>query len=158
MNLGRRQLLAASATLSAGAGSLAWLAPAQAQRANASIPAATQAAMDAFSAGAPITDGGIQLQISELVENGNLVPVTVLVDSPMTPADHVRAIALFAERNPQPEVAMFHLHPAMGRAQVSTRVRLATSQTVTALALLSNGRCLRQRMGVIVTLAACVEG
>lgn len=155
MNPERRRLLTSAA---AGAGlagtlNLVLLGPALAE----AVPAATQAAMDAFVAGAPVSDGGIELQISELVENGNLVPVTLRADSPMTAADHVRAVALFTERNPQPEVAVFHLHPAMGRAQVSTRMRLATSQTVTALARLSDGRCLRQRVGVIVTLAACVE-
>ncbi len=159
----RRQLLASTAGLLGTAG-LAWTAtPATASStastvAAAPVPAATQAAMDRFTAGAPVRDGGITLQLSELVENGNLVPVTVQVDSPMTAADHVQAIALFTERNPQPEVVEFHLSPAMGRAQVSTRIRLATSQTVTALARLNNGQCLRQRMGVIVTLAACVEG
>jgi sulfur-oxidizing protein SoxY len=154
MNPERRQWLAASA----GTVTLVLLAPGQATAAGAPpVPPATQAAMDAFTAGAPITDRGVELQISELVENGNLVPVTVRVDSPMTTTDHVRAIALFTERNPQPDVAVFHLHPALGRAQVSTRMRLATSQTVTALARLSDGRCLRQRVGVIVTLAACVE-
>jgi sulfur-oxidizing protein SoxY len=146
-NRQRRQLLLATA------GALAYLGPA-----SAAVPPATQAAMDAFTQGAPVSDGGLQLKISELVENGNLVPVTVQVDSPMTDTDHVRAIALFTERNPQPEVAVFHLSPALGQARVSTRLRLATSQTVTALALLSDGRCLRQRVGVIVTLAACVEG
>ena len=155
MNPERRQVVATAA----GTAVLVLLAPSTA-RAQSALPLhpGHQAALDAFTAGAPITDGGVELEISELVENGNLVPVTVRVDSPMTPAEHVRAIALFTERNPQPEVAVFHLHPALGRAQVSTRLRLATSQTVTALAKLSDGRCLRQRVGVIVTLAACVEG
>lgn len=157
MNPERRRVLAATA----GATTLVLLAPLPAAAQSAAVPApppATQAAIDAFTEGAPASDGGITLQISELVENGNLVPVTMRVDSPMTAAEHVQAIALFTERNPQPEVAVFHLHPAMGRAEVSTRIRLATSQTVTALAKLSDGRCLRQRVGVIVTLAACVEG
>ncbi len=155
MNPERRHMLAAAV----GGAGLVLLAPdtATAQTAPPVHPG-HQAAIDAFIAGAPVTDSGITLQISELVENGNLVPVTVRVDSPMTPSEHVRAIALFTERNPQPEVAVFHLHPAMGQAQVSTRLRLATSQTVTALAKLNDGRCLRQRVGVIVTLAACVEG
>jgi sulfur-oxidizing protein SoxY len=157
MNPERRRVLAATAT-TVGSASLVLLLPLSAAAQSPVVPAATQAAMDAFTAGAPVSDGGVELQISELVENGNLVPVTVRVDSPMTPAQHVRAIALFTERNPQPEVAVFHLHPAMGRAQVGTRIRLATSQTVTVLAQLSDGRCLRQRVGVIVTLAACVEG
>lgn len=157
MNPERRHALVATAG-TVGSAALVLLVPLPAAAQSPRVPAATQAAMNAFTAGAPCSDGGVELQISELVENGNLVPVTVRVDSPMTPADHVRAIALFTERNPQPEVAVFHLHPAMGQAHISTRVRLATSQTVTVLAQLNDGRCLRQRVGVIVTLAACVEG
>jgi len=121
-------------------------------------PAALQVAIDGFTGGAPVRDGRVRLDISPLVENGNAVPVAVSVDSPMSAADHVRRIALFTERNPQPEVAVFHLGPANGRAAVGTRMRLATSQTVVALAQLSDGSYWQQRVEVVVTLAACVEG
>lgn len=121
-------------------------------------PAALQASVDGFAAGASPRDGRVTLDISPLVENGNAVPVTVRIDSPMSDADHVRRIALFTERNPQPEVAVFHLGPVNGRAEVGTRMRLATSQTVVALAQLSDGSVWQQRVEVIVTLAACVEG
>ena len=102
--------------------------------------------------------GRVRLDLSALVENGNAVPVLLAVDSPMTPADHVRRLALLTERNPQPEVAVFTLGPLSGRAQVATRMRLATSQTVWALAELSDGSWWQQGADVIVTLAACVEG
>lgn len=121
-------------------------------------PAALQAAVDAFTGGAAVRDGRVTLDISPLVENGNAVPVTVSVASAMTAADHVRRIALFTERNPQPEVAVFHLGPANGLAAVGTRMRLATSQTIVALAQLSDGSFWQQRVEVLVTLAACVEG
>ncbi len=121
-------------------------------------PAALQAAVSRFTGGASVQDGRVTLDISPLVENGNTVPVTVSVASPMTTGDHVKRIALFTERNPQPEVAVFHLGPANGRAVVGTRMRLATSQTVVALAQLSDGSVWQQRVEVIVTLAACVEG
>lgn len=120
-------------------------------------PDAMAAAMRVFTGGAPVQDGRITLEIAELIENGNAVPVALTVDSPMTAADHVQRLALFTERNPQPEVAVFHLSPAMGRAQVATRIRLATSQRVVALAATSDGRFWRRQVEVLVTLAACVE-
>ena len=141
----RRQLLAGAA-----AGLL--LRPAQA------TPESMQAAIDAFTGGQPLREGRVQLDISPLVENGNAVPVGVSVQSPMIDTDHVRRIAIFTERNPQPEVVVFHLGPANGRAQVATRMRLATSQTLVAVALMNDGSAWQQRVDVVVTLAACVEG
>jgi sulfur-oxidizing protein SoxY len=111
-----------------------------------------------FAGGATPRDGRVTLDIASLIDNGNVVPVTVQVQSPMTAADHVQRIALFTEQNPQPEVAVFHLGPRNGRAHVGTRMRLANSQTVTALALLNDGSVWRARVDVIVTLAACIEG
>lgn len=121
-------------------------------------PDSLQAAIAAFTGGAPVRDGRVRLDISPLVENGNAVPVTVAVDSPMTDTDFVRRLALFTERNPQPEVAVFQLGPLSGRAQVATRLRLATSQTIVAVAQLGDGSCWQRRVDVVVTLAACVEG
>jgi sulfur-oxidizing protein SoxY len=102
-------------------------------------------------------DGRVRLQIAELVENGNAVPVTVRVDSPMSAAEHVTEIALFNQRNPQREVARFHLGPHNGRAEVATRIRLATSQRLVALARLNDGSVWRHQVDVLVTLAACIE-
>lgn len=112
----------------------------------------------AFTGGAPILPGKVQLDIPPLVENGNAVPATVTVDSPMTPANHVRSIALFNEKNPQPNVALFHLGARAGRAQIGTRLRLADSQTIAAVAQLSDGSYWSDTAKVIVTLAACLEG
>jgi sulfur-oxidizing protein SoxY len=86
-----------------------------------------------------------------------VVPVSINVDSPMTPTDHVQRIALFTERNPAPDVVVFHLGPHNGVAQVATRMRLATTQTLTAVALMNDGSVWQQRVDVIVTLAACIE-
>lgn len=121
-------------------------------------PEALQAALARFTGGAPVRDGRVRLDISPLVENGNAVPVTVAVDSAMTDTDFVRRLALFTERNPQPEVAVFELSRLSGRAQVATRLRLATSQTVVAMAQLGDGSFWQRRVDVVVTLAACVEG
>jgi sulfur-oxidizing protein SoxY len=114
-------------------------------------------AIRSFTGGAVVREGRVKFDISPLVENGNAVPVTVEVESPMTERDHVRRIALFNEKNPQADVAIFHLSPRCGRARVSTRIRLATSQTVVALAETSDGTFWESRANVIVTLAACIE-
>lgn len=114
-------------------------------------------AIETYTGGAVVRDGKVELNIAPLVENGNAVPVTVSVTSPMSATDHVVSIALFNERNPQPDVAQFTLGPRAGRAQVSTRMRLATSQQVVALARLSDGTFWSHRVDVIVTLAACIE-
>ena len=97
------------------------------------------------------------LGVPPLVENGNLVPLTVSVDSPMTAVAHVKSIHVFTERNPQPEVISFHLGPRAGRANVATRARLADTQTVVAIAELSDGSFWSDSTHVIVTLAACLE-
>jgi len=99
----------------------------------------------------------VTLDIPGLVENGNAVPMTVAVESRMTAEDHVKAIAVFNEKNPQPHVAVFHLGPRAGRAAVATRVRLANSQTITAIAQMSDGSFWSAKAEVVVTLAACIE-
>jgi hypothetical protein len=89
-----------------------------------------------------VQNGRIKLDIAQLVDNGNTVPMAVSVDSPMTAADHVTAMAVFNERNPQREVIKATLGPRAGKAQVATRIRLATSQKLVAVARLSDGSVL----------------
>jgi len=120
-------------------------------------PETLRVAIEKFAAGAAPQTGRVTLEIAPLVDNGNVVPVTIRVASPMTAEDHVRAIALFNEHNPNTEMAIFHLGPRSGRATVSTRVRLATSQQIVALAKMSDGSVWQHRVDVIVTLAACIE-
>ena len=115
------------------------------------------AVIRSFTGGATVTEGRVKFEIAPLVENGNAVPVKIEVDSPMTAESHVRRIAMFTEKNPQPEVAVFHLGPRAGKAQVATRIRLATSQIVVALAELSDGTFAISRTNVVVTIAACIE-
>ena len=114
-------------------------------------------AMAAFAAGARIQTGRVFLDVARLVDNGNAVPATVTVDSPMSLADHVTAIVIFNERNPQTEVASFQLGPLAGLAKVSTRIRLATTQQLVALARMNDGSCWSHTIEVFVTLAACIE-
>jgi sulfur-oxidizing protein SoxY len=106
---------------------------------------------------AALQKGKVKLDLPPLVENGNVVAVTVSVDSPMTEADHVKAIHIFNEKNPQPNVIGAYLGPRAGRATLATRIRLADTQNVTAIAELSDGTFWTDSIQVIVTLAACVE-
>ena len=129
--------------------------------ANAQTTRGTAAAMDAairkIVGSAQLNAGKVKLDLPPLSENGNTVPLGVAVESPMTAADHVKAIHVFTERNPQPDVASFYLGPRSGRASVSTRIRLADTQNVMAVAELSNGSFWSARVPVVVTLAACLE-
>jgi sulfur-oxidizing protein SoxY len=111
-----------------------------------------------FLGEAQVRPGRVKLDLPPLVENGNAVPLSISVESPMTAEDHVKTIAVFNQKNPQPNVATFHLGPRCGRASVSTRIRLADSQTVIAIAAMSDGSFWSDSADVVVTLAACVEG
>jgi len=106
---------------------------------------------------ADLHTGKVKLDVPPLVENGNTVPMTVSVTSPMTPEDHVKSIHVFNEKNPQPNIGNFYLGPHAGRAQVSTRIRLADSQKVVAIARLSDDTFWLASVDVVVTLAACTE-
>jgi sulfur-oxidizing protein SoxY len=121
-------------------------------------PSELSAAVSAWTGGAPVRPGRVKLDIAKLVDNGNTVPMAVTVDSPMTAADHVAAIAVFNERNPQRDVARFTLGPRAGKAAVATRIRLATSQKLTAVAKMSDGSFWSETVDVVVVLAACIEG
>lgn len=107
--------------------------------------------------GAQINQGKVKLGVPPLVENGHLVPLTVRVDSPMTEADHVKAIHVFTDKNPLPEIISFYLGPRAGRAGIGMRVRLADSEDVVAIAQLSDGSFWSDRVHVVVTTAACLE-
>jgi sulfur-oxidizing protein SoxY len=143
----RRQVLAAGA----GVFSLLVVRPARA------TPDQVAAAMNAFTGGSEVRKGKVVLDIPALVENGNSVPLKVSVESPMTAQDYVKAIAIFNEKNPQPNVANFHLSPRAGRAVVSTRIRVADTQNITAVAQLSDGSFWTASTEVVVTLPACLE-
>lgn len=153
-SLSRRRfvLLAATSIGALGAGSLL-----QPRAANAT-PDEMQTAIQQVVGERKMQTGKVKLDLPPIVENGNTVPLSVSVESPMTEADHVKTIHILNEKNPQPNVAVFHLGPRSGRAAVSTRVRLADTQKVVAIAELSDGSLWSGSIEVIVTLAACVEG
>jgi sulfur-oxidizing protein SoxY len=131
---------------------------AAAQSAPAPDGAAFEDALRAIVAGRVPRAGGIEIEMPALSENGNAVDLTVRVDSPMSVDDHVRAIHVLSPRNPSAMVASFRLTPRSGRAQVSTRIRLATTQRILVLAETSAGALLSAEREVIVVLGACVDG
>jgi sulfur-oxidizing protein SoxY len=120
-------------------------------------PALLAAAIRNVVGEAAVQAGKVKLEIPPLVENGNTVPMTVSVASPMTPDDYVRSIHVLNEKNPQPNIGNFYLGPRAGRAQVSTRIRLADSQKIVAIAHLADGSFWSVSADVVVTLAACTE-
>ena len=147
----RRFLRLAGSTAVIGALPIVSLRPVEA------TPETMATAIRAVVGGALVQTGKVKLDIPPLVENGNTVPMTVSVASPMTANDHVKSIHVFNEKNPQPNLGNFFLGPRAGRAQVSTRVRLADSQKITAIAHLSDGSFWSVTAEVVVTLAACTE-
>ncbi|PSJ56000.1 SoxY-related AACIE arm protein [Kumtagia ephedrae] len=145
--IGRRQVLAAG---------LAGLVVVSLPRRVLARPSLEEA-INTFTGGAEVLDGRVRLELPPLVENGNAVGITIAAESPMTAADHVRRIGVFNEKNPEANVVVFQLGPRCGRAEVSTRIRLATSQVVVAVAEMSDGSFWSSRASAIVTLAACIE-
>jgi sulfur-oxidizing protein SoxY len=148
----RRDILRAAGAF-AGCGALTFLVV----RPAAATPEMMQEAVRNVVGEATVNKGKVKLDLPPIVENGNSVPCTVSVDSAMTATDYVKAIHIFNEKNPQPNIISVRLGPRAGRAAFSTRVRLADSQTVTAIVELSDGSFWSGDVDVIVTLAACIE-
>jgi sulfur-oxidizing protein SoxY len=153
MSATRRDFLAGTARLAGGI-ALASVVTIQSSRAT---PATMQAAIKKVVGEAPLRKGKVSIDVPPLVENGNTVPVTITVDSPMSATDHVKSIHLFNEKNPQPNVIAAHLGPRAGKAALSTRIKLADAQKIIAVAQLSDGSFWSDEADVIVTIAACVE-
>src|ERR1700675_4887193 len=147
----RRFLGLAGSAAVLGAVPVVTLRPAEA------TPAMLAAAIRNVVGAAVVRTGKVKLDVPPLVENGNTVPMTVSVASPMTPDDHVKSIHVFNEKNPQPNIGNFYLGPHAGRAQISTRIRLADSQKIVAIARLSDDSFWSTSVDVVVTLAACTE-
>jgi sulfur-oxidizing protein SoxY len=120
-------------------------------------PATMLAAIKKVVGEAPLRKGKVVIDVPPLVENGNTVPLTVTVESPMTATDYVKAIHVFNEKNPQPNIIGAHLGPRAGKAALSTRIKLADAQKIVAVAELSDGSFWSEEADVIVTIAACVE-
>jgi sulfur-oxidizing protein SoxY len=122
-----------------------------------STPAMMKAAIRRVIGEQPVRKGRITLDIPPLVENGNTIAMSVVVESPMTETDYVKAVHVFNEKNPQPDIISVHLGPRAGKAAFATRIRLADSQSVVAIAEMSDGSLWSDTADVIVTIAACLE-
>ena len=116
-----------------------------------------QAAIARVIGDAKLNAGRVKIEIPPLVENGNTVPCAVAVDSPMTATDYVKAIHVFNEKNPQANVISTRLGPRAGRASISTRIRLSDTQTVVAIAEMSDGSFWTDSISVVITVGACLE-
>jgi sulfur-oxidizing protein SoxY len=143
-----------------GAGAVAALAPLLAGRvaAQEAAPAWREALKKILGDAQPTTNGKLSFDLPEIAENGNMVPFTISVESPMTEKDHVKAIHILATENPQPSVASFRFTPLSGRASVASRMRLARTQEVIGLAELGDGRFFMTRRSVRVTISGCGVG
>jgi sulfur-oxidizing protein SoxY len=150
----RRRFLVETAALAGAAGIGLSLTPVPAS----ATPASMRAAIKKVVGEAPLKKGKLKIDLPPLIENGNAVPLVLSCDSPMTAEDHVKAMHVFTEKNPQPNVISIQLGPRAGRASVSTRIRLADSQKVVAIAQMSDGSFWSEEIEVVVTLAACLEG
>ena len=148
----RRDILTLAGALAAsGAATSVAVVPAHA------TPEEMNAAAASVIGDARVNAGKVKIDIPPLVENGNTVPCSITVESPMTATDHVKAIHVFAERNPQPYVIGAVLGASAGRASISTRMRLRATQTVLAVAEMSDGTFWSDSINVIVTAGACLE-
>jgi sulfur-oxidizing protein SoxY len=118
-------------------------------------PGAHVQVLNKLVGGKKATPGKIKLRIPEIAENGNTVPMTVTVDSPMTAENFVKAVHVVTDNNPRPEVASFYFTPANGKAEVSTRIRLAETMHVIAYAELSDGSVWSDQAEAKVTIGGC---
>lgn len=143
----RRQVIAV--------GALGGLATLLAPRLAVAKPEDVAAAIKKLYGDKPIAPGKVKLELPQIAENGNVVPMTVSVESPMTDADYVKAVHVFAEQNPLPFVATFYFTPACGKAVCSTRIRMATTQNIVAVAETSKGELFTGKTEVKVTIGGC---
>jgi sulfur-oxidizing protein SoxY len=112
-------------------------------------------AIQKFTGGKKPVEGKIKLDLPEIAENGNTVPMTVTVDSPMTEQSHVTDVLVLADGNPRAGVATFHFSPASGQAEANTRIRLAASQNIIAIAKMNDGSFFMASKPVKVTIGGC---
>jgi sulfur-oxidizing protein SoxY len=108
-----------------------------------------------FTAGKTATPGRVKLDLPEIAENGNTVPMTVSVESPMTSQSHVTDVLIVADGNPRGGVATFHFSPASGVAEANTRIRLARTQNIIAVARMNDGSFFTASKEVKVTIGGC---
>src|SRR3954462_21879 len=112
-------------------------------------------AIKKFTGGKTPVQGKVKLDLPEIAENGNTVPMTVSVESPMTEQSYVTDVLVVANENPRSGVATFHFSPASGVAEANIRIRLAATQDVTAVAKMNDGSVFMASKQVKVTIGGC---
>jgi sulfur-oxidizing protein SoxY len=118
-------------------------------------PAEADAEIAKFTGGKATQSGKIAIDLPDIAENGNTVPLSIKIDSPMTADDYVSEIRVIADGNPNPGIVGFHLTPVAGRAEVATRIRLNSTENVIVLAKTSTGKLYADRRMVKVTVGGC---
>ncbi len=146
----RREIL-----MAVGGGGLVVAGMALVPRAALADAAAVDAAIVERIGSAKMSAGRISMELPQIAENGNTVPVSIEVDSPMTESDYVKVLHIFAEKNPLPNIASFHFTPRSGKARVSTRMRLLKTQNIVAVAQMSDGSTYMAKTEVKVTIGGC---
>ena len=154
--LSRRRLLVGLLGCLGGLGSM--VAPLRKARPADALPEKLAPLIRQATGGVMPQVGRVTLTLPTLAESGNSVRLQVRVESPMTPEAHVKQIHIFSEKNPRPVIARFSLGPRAGRAEIHTRIRLAGTQQVVAVAIMNDGTAWMASAEVVVTAAACVEG
>jgi sulfur-oxidizing protein SoxY len=155
--ISRRTMVKVAAVHTAAAVIAVGGSSAMAAEANQDFPADLIAAINQYTKGSPYAEKNVSFEIAELIDNGNNVPISVAVQSPLPNGAYVTGIAVFNEKNPNRDIARFVLSQYAGKAQVATRIRLATTQRLIAIAQMSDGSYFSKTVDVIVTLAACIE-
>ena len=148
--LGRRDVLRAAAT-----GVLAIAGSGLFSRHVLATPETAARALSKLTGGVTAQEGKVFLKLPEIADNGDTVPITISIDSPMTEADYVKAVHVVAEGNPRPGVVTFNLSPSVGKAVISTRMRLHKTQNVAAAAVMSDGSVYFTKKMVKVTIGGC---
>lgn len=150
LRLGRRAVIRGAAAAAVAAGSAALFT-----RPAFATPDKAAELMGKLIGGRTPQEGRVTLTMPQIAENGNTVPLTVVVDSPMTDKDYVKAVHVLADGNPEPAVASFNFTPLSGKAEVSTRMRMAKTQHIWAVAEMSDGSAWMTKTEVKVTIGGC---
>jgi sulfur-oxidizing protein SoxY len=149
LTLNRRQMLTISAGVLTAAAWGGAISPARAAKND------SEELIKKFTGGKPATEGRVRLDLPEIAENGNTVPMTVSVESPMTEQSYVSDVLIVSDGNPRGGIATFHFSPASGMAEVNTRIRLAETQHVIAVAKMNDGSFFTASRPVKVTIGGC---
>ncbi len=150
--LGRRDVVLGVAGVAA---LLGWLSAGGRALAQEKAPLDAEAMIKSILNDAKLAEGKVKLDLPEIAENGNTVPFSIEIESPVSPTDYVKAVHIISTGNPQPQIATFHFTPLSGKAAASSRMRLGRTQDIVAIAEMSDGRFFMAKRTVKVTIGGC---